>query len=153
MKSSIANKRAAAWVKLHSSVKSEPAALAHTPFEEWPSPPDVSVSYTSAGRLCDILLLEELLDGLRHHCHSIVDMRRLVFAIDQLKADQTCPVDSITIAMLHPPLWNTLAFGENRKTVRGCAYKKTIMHARIQKFVNLLLSTSWCTMTDISVNI
>lgn len=58
------------------------------PFEERSSPPDVCVAYTTARRFCDVLLLKKLLDGLCHHGHGIVDMRRLVLAVDELKAEQ-----------------------------------------------------------------
>lgn len=67
-----------------------------SPFEEWASLPDVCIANTASRRLCDILLLKELLNGLGHHTHGIVDVRRLVLAIDKLKAEQACPVDNIT---------------------------------------------------------
>lgn len=63
--------------------------LLFVPFEKWPSFPDVGVSYASSGRFCDVLLLKQLLDGLSHHGHSIVDVSRLILPVDELEANQT----------------------------------------------------------------
>lgn len=59
------------------------------PFEQGPCFPDVGVAHASSRRLCDILLLKELLDGLGDHGHRVVDMGRLVLPVDELEADQT----------------------------------------------------------------
>lgn len=72
------------------------AAQIDSPFEERPSLPDVCVAHAAFRRLGDVLLLKELLDGLCHHCHSVVDVRRLVLSVDQLEAEQACPIDDRT---------------------------------------------------------
>lgn len=72
------------------------AAQSDSPFEEWAGLPDVRVAHAAFGRLGDVLLLKELLDGLGHHCHGVVDVRRLVLAVDQLEAEQACPIDDTT---------------------------------------------------------
>lgn len=61
----------------------------HEPFKERPRFPDVGVAHASPGGFRDVLLLEELLDGLGHHGHCVVDVGRLVLAVDELEADQT----------------------------------------------------------------
>lgn len=62
----------------------------NVPFEEGPSLPDVGVSHAASGRLRNVLLLKELLDGLGHHSHCVIDVGRLVLAVDELEADETC---------------------------------------------------------------
>lgn len=65
---------------------------ADSPFEEWAGLPDVGIAHAAFGRLGDVFLLKELLDGLGHHGHGVVDVRRLVLAVDQLEAEQACPI-------------------------------------------------------------
>lgn len=60
-----------------------------SPFKEWPCFPDVGVAHASSRGFCDILLLKELLDGLSHHGHGIIDMCWLILPVDELEADQT----------------------------------------------------------------
>lgn len=72
------------------------AAQSDSPFEQRASLPDVRVAHAAFRRLCDVLLLKEFLDGLGHHCHGVVDVRRLVLAIDQLETEQACPTDDMT---------------------------------------------------------
>lgn len=72
------------------------AVQSDSPFEEWAGLPDVCVAHAAFRRLSDVLLLKELLDGLGHHCHGVVDVRRLVLAVDQLKAEQACPIGDMT---------------------------------------------------------
>lgn len=59
-----------------------------SPLEEGPCLPDVGVSHASSGGFRDVLLLKELLDGLGHHGHRVVDVSRLVLPVDELEADQ-----------------------------------------------------------------
>lgn len=44
------------------------------PFEERAGFPDVGVAHAAPGRLRDVLLLKELLDGLSHHGHGVIDV-------------------------------------------------------------------------------
>lgn len=74
------------------------AVQSDSPLEQWASLPDVRVAHAAFRRLCDVFLLKEFLDGLGHHCHSVVDVRRLVLAVDQLEAEQACPIDDTTMA-------------------------------------------------------
>lgn len=59
------------------------------PFKEWPCFPDVGVAHASSWWFRNVLLLKELLDGLSHHGHGIIDVRGLVLPVDELEADQT----------------------------------------------------------------
>lgn len=59
------------------------------PFKEGSGFPDVSVAHTAPRRFGDVFLLEQLLDGLGHYGHCIVDVCRLVLSVDELKGDQT----------------------------------------------------------------
>lgn len=72
------------------------SALNDSPFEKRASLPDVGVAHAAFRRFGDVFLLKELLDGLGHDCHSVVDVRRLVLAVDQLEAKQACPIDDTT---------------------------------------------------------
>lgn len=60
------------------------------PFEERSGPPDVGVSHAAPRRLRDVLLLKQLLQRLSHHRNGVRDVRRLVFTINQLEAQQAC---------------------------------------------------------------
>ena len=62
----------------------------NVPFEEGPGLPDVGVSHAASGWLSNVLLLKELLDGLGHHGHCVIDVGRLVLAVDELEANETC---------------------------------------------------------------
>lgn len=44
------------------------------PFKERPCFPDVGVAHASPGGFRDVLLLKELLDGLSHDSHCIIDV-------------------------------------------------------------------------------
>lgn len=72
------------------------AVQSDSPLEERAGLPDVCVAHAAFRRLSDVLLLKELLDRLGHHCHSVVNVRRLVLAVDQLEAKQACPIDDMT---------------------------------------------------------
>lgn len=63
--------------------------LFHLPFKERPCFPDVGVAHASPGGLRDVLLLKELLDGLSHDSHCIIDVGWLILAVDELEANQT----------------------------------------------------------------
>lgn len=68
------------------------------PFEERAGLPDVGVANAASGRLRDVLLLKELLDGLSHHGHGVVDVGRLVLPVDELEPDQTWRVDQTAVS-------------------------------------------------------
>lgn len=63
--------------------------LFHLPFKERPCFPDVGVAHASPGGFRDVLLLKELLDGLSHDSHCIIDVGWLILAVDELEANQT----------------------------------------------------------------
>lgn len=60
------------------------------PFEKWPRPPDVGVSHATPRRLRDVLLLKQLLERLSHHPDGVRNVRRFVFAVNQLETQQAC---------------------------------------------------------------
>lgn len=99
----------------------------YRPFEERPGSPDVGVPHAASRRLCDVLLLKQLLQRLSNHGHGVRDVSRLVLPVDQLKTQQACTahaahtnthtntqkgvrLDSLKAALIHT-LGDTLSSG------------------------------------------